>query len=89
MAIEQAHGRERGDLRWGPRTLDLDLLLFGDRVIRSERLTVPHPGLPQRAFVLYPLQEIAPGLEIPQFGSLAALCVRCPQGGLEPLDVSA
>ena len=89
LAIEQAHGRERGDLRWGPRTLDLDLLLFGDRVICSERLTVPHPGLPQRAFVLYPLQEIAPGLEIPQFGSLAALCARCPRGGLEPLDVSA
>jgi hypothetical protein len=58
--IEQAQGRVRKDERWGPRTLDLDLLLYGDEVIRHERLTVPHYGMKEREFVLLPLAEIAP-----------------------------
>lgn len=89
LRIEQAHGRVRGEVHWGPRTLDLDLLLYGDAIIRTPRLSVPHPGLPDRAFVLHPLKEIAPDLEIPELGSLAALCTRCPRDGLEPLDIEA
>ncbi len=64
QAIELVQGRIRGSLRWGPRTLDLDLLLYGDKRIDTEQLTVPHPGLSQRSFVLYPLYEIAPGLRL-------------------------
>ncbi|HDP89785.1 MAG TPA: 2-amino-4-hydroxy-6-hydroxymethyldihydropteridine diphosphokinase [Thioalkalivibrio sp.] len=86
LAIEQAHGRVRGGEHWGPRTLDLDLLVYGEAVIETGRLTVPHPGLAERAFVLYPLQEIEPGLRIPRLGALAELCRRCPRDGLRPLD---
>jgi 2-amino-4-hydroxy-6-hydroxymethyldihydropteridine diphosphokinase len=65
--IERAHGRRRVlEVRHGPRTLDLDLLLHGRRRIVSERLTLPHPGLEQRLFVLRPLAEIAPGLVLPR-----------------------
>lgn len=63
--IELEHGRERKDERWGPRTLDLDILLYDDRVIDSERLTVPHYGMKQREFVIYPLLEIAPDITMP------------------------
>lgn len=70
--IEQAHGRERG-LRWGPRTLDLDLLLYGEQVIQNNRLSVPHPGIGERAFVLLPLAELAPDLEIPGLGTVSDL----------------
>ncbi|MCU0793127.1 MAG: 2-amino-4-hydroxy-6-hydroxymethyldihydropteridine diphosphokinase [Opitutaceae bacterium] len=61
LAIERARGRVRAE-RWGPRTLDLDLLVHGDAVVRDDRLTLPHPGLPDRAFVLAPLHDVAPGL---------------------------
>ncbi|RTL21492.1 MAG: 2-amino-4-hydroxy-6-hydroxymethyldihydropteridine diphosphokinase [Burkholderiales bacterium] len=61
QAIEQVHGRER-PYRNAPRTLDLDLLMFGDLVLRTPRLTLPHPRLGERAFVLRPLLEIAPEL---------------------------
>ncbi|MFM2482154.1 2-amino-4-hydroxy-6-hydroxymethyldihydropteridine diphosphokinase [Celerinatantimonas sp. YJH-8] len=63
--IELDQGRVRKSERWGPRTLDLDLLLYGDQVINSERLTIPHYGLEQREFVLIPLAEIAPELRLP------------------------
>lgn len=59
LAVEAQCGRVRGE-RWGPRVLDLDLLLYGDRVISGPGLTVPHPGLRDRAFVLQPLADIAP-----------------------------
>ena len=85
QAIETAAGRVRQGERWGPRTLDLDLLLFGDCILRSERLTVPHPGLAEREFVLYPLREIAPKLLIPGQGWLADLCEACPVRGLRVL----
>lgn len=88
LAIEQVHGRVRGGQHWGPRTLDLDLLVYGDAVIESARLTVPHPGLAERAFVLYPLQEVAPDLVIPRLGALAALCARCPRDGLRVLEAA-
>ncbi len=64
LAVEQHFGRSR-QTRWGARTLDIDLLLFGDRVFRQQDLIVPHPRLHQRAFVLIPLMEIAPDLSHP------------------------
>lgn len=70
QVIERAHGRERPFVH-APRTLDLDLLLYGDLTFASPDLTVPHPRLHQRAFVLLPLLEIAPALAVPGLGSLA------------------
>lgn len=88
QAIEQDLGRVRGGERWGPRVLDLDLLLYGRYCIRSQRLTVPHYGLPERPFVLYPLAEIAaPNLLIPGRGTLRELLQRCPWKGLERLEI--
>jgi 2-amino-4-hydroxy-6-hydroxymethyldihydropteridine diphosphokinase len=84
--IEQAQGRIRDGSRWGPRTLDLDILLFGDECINQPDLVVPHPGLYERNFVLYPLSELAPALVIPGRGALSGLLARCPATGLEPLD---
>lgn len=83
--IEQQHGRVR-QLRWGARTLDLDLLLYGDAIIDSPELKVPHPGLQQRPFVLYPLQDIDPALMIPGVGRLTDLIRVCPSEGLVRLD---
>jgi 2-amino-4-hydroxy-6-hydroxymethyldihydropteridine diphosphokinase len=71
QAIEQAHGRER-PYRNAPRTLDLDLLLYGDQLIDTPTLTVPHPRMLERAFVLAPLLEIAPQLAVPGRGPLGA-----------------
>jgi 2-amino-4-hydroxy-6-hydroxymethyldihydropteridine diphosphokinase len=64
LAIEREHGRVRAE-RWGPRTLDLDLLLIVGRSVQSERLTVPHPALAERAFALLPLLEVAPDAREP------------------------
>lgn len=85
QAIEVRHGRARS-AHWGPRTLDLDILLYGDRRIDTPRLRVPHPGLAERHFVLQPLAEIAPDLDIPGLGPLRGLLARCPAAGLERLD---
>lgn len=74
--IELAHGRQRG-LRWGPRTLDLDLLLYGDQIIQNDRLSVPHPGIAERAFVLLPLAELAPELKVPGLGAVSDLLAAC------------
>lgn len=82
QSIEAAQGRRRGPQRWGPRTLDLDLLLYGGEVIDSPRLVVPHPGLTERNFVLVPLFDIAPGLLLPDGRPLAALVAECPRDGL-------
>ncbi|MDZ7663414.1 2-amino-4-hydroxy-6-hydroxymethyldihydropteridine diphosphokinase [Thiohalophilus sp.] len=77
QAIEQAHGRVREGERWGPRPLDLDVLLYGEETINDQRLTIPHPGMTERAFVLFPLQEIvAPDFTILGHGSLQALLSR-------------
>ena len=81
--IEQQQGRQRKDERWGPRTLDLDILLYGDDIINSERLTVPHYGLKQREFVLYPLAEIAPNLRLPDGTVLSSLLQQVPLNGLQ------
>ena len=86
QAIENGQGRERLE-RWGPRTLDLDILLFGDRLIDEPRLTVPHYQLHLRAFVLYPLAELAPAeLQLPDGRTLAELLKACPFVGLERLS---
>ncbi len=85
QTIEQAHERVRQE-RWGPRTLDLDLLLYDDLRIGSEVLTVPHPEIYHRNFVLTPLYEIAPGLVMPCGQSLAAVAESCPPGGLERIS---
>lgn len=83
--IEQAHGRVRKEERWGPRTLDLDMLLYGERHIDDERLTVPHYGMKQREFVLYPLADLAPGLILPCGTSLAQLLQQCPANSMTRL----
>ena len=78
LEIERTAGRERA-VRWGPRTLDLDLLLYGDRVIDDARLILPHPRLTGRSFVLTPLTEIAPDLVHPvSCLTIAALLAICP-----------
>jgi 2-amino-4-hydroxy-6-hydroxymethyldihydropteridine diphosphokinase len=85
QAIENDQGRERLE-RWGPRTLDLDILLFGDRLIDEPRLKVPHYQIQERAFVLYPLAELAPAdLHLPDGRTLADLLAACPFIGLERL----
>ena len=77
LEIERSRGRDRsGERRWGPRTLDLDLLLYGDLVIDEPGLTVPHPHLHERAFVLVPLERIAGGMTVPGPGGLAGRTVR-------------
>lgn len=73
LQIERAAGRERDGTRWGPRVLDLDILVYGERRIAEPGLHVPHPHLPERAFVLVPLAEIAPDLQVPGRGRVADL----------------
>ncbi len=85
QAIEHRQGRVRDAQRWQSRTLDLDLLLYGKLQLQDAVLTVPHPGLSERAFVLYPLQEIAPDLVIPGLGDLTALIAQCPRADLHCL----
>ena len=86
QAIENDQGRERLE-RWGPRTLDLDILLFGDRLIDEPRLKVPHYHMQERAFVLYPLAELAPeDLRLADGRTLADLLAACPFVGLERLS---
>lgn len=84
QGIEQQHGRERS-VRWGARTLDLDILLFGAETIDTPRLSVPHPRMAERNFVLAPLAEIAPELTLPDGRSLQALLARCPVNRLHRL----
>ncbi len=85
QAIERGHGRERPFAN-APRTLDLDLLLHGDAVVESDALTLPHPRLHERAFVVVPLAEIAPDLVIPNCGTLAALCTAVAGQRVAKLD---
>ncbi|AOE62243.1 2-amino-4-hydroxy-6-hydroxymethyldihydropteridine diphosphokinase [Pseudomonas corrugata] len=85
QAIETGQGRERLE-RWGPRTLDLDILLYGDRLIDEPRLKVPHYHMHARAFVLYPLAELAPAdLRLADGRLLPDLLAACPFVGLERL----
>ncbi len=82
QSIEQDQGRVRKDNRWGPRTLDLDIILYDNQQINSERLTIPHYGMCKREFVLYPLQEIAPKLPLPNGTLLSQLVTLCDKNGL-------
>ena len=82
QAIENDHGRERKQ-HWGPRTLDLDILLFDDQIIHSERLTIPHAEICNRPFVLVPLAEIDPDCVIPEKGLVTDLVSKVDQAGLK------
>ena len=83
QSLEWAHGRRRqSERRWGARTLDLDLLLYGEQSIQTDRLQVPHPGMADRDFVLRPLYEIEPHLQVPGLGPVRVLVRRCRGGGL-------
>jgi len=88
LGIERAFGRERRE-RWGPRTLDLDLLLYGEQVVDVPGLHVPHPHLHERAFVLRPLADIAPGATVPGRGTVADLLVRVDASRCVPLDAAS
>lgn len=85
--IELAHGRDRstGD-KWGPRRLDLDLLVYGGVTLDLPELKIPHPGIAGRNFVLWPLYEIAPGLIIPGLGKAAELVRPLDRRGLKKIN---
>jgi 2-amino-4-hydroxy-6-hydroxymethyldihydropteridine diphosphokinase len=76
LAVERELGRDRTGIRWGPRTIDLDLLVYGDEVIDRQWLHVPHPLVHERRFALEPLAELDPELEIPGRGRVSELFAR-------------
>lgn len=84
--IEHEAGRVRTGERWGPRTLDLDIVVYGDQRIADERLTVPHPGAAERPFVIVPLAELVPDLVIPGQGRVADLAAVVELDGLHLLE---
>lgn len=88
QAIEFAQGRVRTEKRWESRALDLDILLYGDDVIQNERLQIPHAEIRKRDFVLVPLAEIAPALEIPGNGKVSDLLTACQQTIVEKLPTT-
>jgi 2-amino-4-hydroxy-6-hydroxymethyldihydropteridine diphosphokinase len=83
--IEKKQGRVRNTRRWGPRTLDLDLLLYGDESINEERLVVPHKEMHKRSFVLRPLYELEPHLEIPGLGKISELLNNVEMSDVEKI----
>jgi 2-amino-4-hydroxy-6-hydroxymethyldihydropteridine diphosphokinase len=85
--IEQRLGRERDGEKWGPRIIDLDLLLYGKKTIKTDTLTVPHPGLHKRDFVIIPLAEIAGNISIPGKGQLSTLIAACENHSVKKLIV--
>jgi 2-amino-4-hydroxy-6-hydroxymethyldihydropteridine diphosphokinase len=87
QAIEDSQYRTR-NIHWGPRTLDLDLLLYGESIIHDVDLNVPHPELHKRGFVLYPLYEISPEIVIPGYGSIAKLLQNANPDDVQKLSVS-
>ncbi|MBQ4813636.1 2-amino-4-hydroxy-6-hydroxymethyldihydropteridine diphosphokinase [Pseudoalteromonas luteoviolacea] len=86
--IEQQQGRVRKDERWGPRTLDLDILLFNEAIIDSPRLTIPHYGLCDREFVVFPMLEINSKLCLPNGTTLSDIAANLPRNGLTTLPVT-
>ena len=86
QSIELKHGRVRPqEVRWGSRTLDLDILLFGDIILQESHLTIPHAQMKNRYFVLFPLAQIAPDLILPTGQTLQTLLQDCPKTKLEQL----
>jgi 2-amino-4-hydroxy-6-hydroxymethyldihydropteridine diphosphokinase len=83
--LERELGRAQPIVRWGPRVIDLDLLVYADTQISETDLTVPHRGLPERNFVLYPLRDLAPELLVPGHGRVSQLAARVGGAGLVPL----
>lgn len=88
QGIENEMGRVRDGERWGPRVIDLDLLVFGTAVMKTERLVLPHPGIHERSFVLYPLADIAPALKVPGSVSVELLRTALPGDDLHRLEES-
>ena len=88
LAIEQAQGRQRLQ-HWGPRTLDLDLLLYGNETVSEDRLKIPHPHLADRDFVLQPLLDLVPTLTLPDGTAISTLRARCPDNRLRKLPAVA
>lgn len=87
LEIETRFGRDRSESeKWGPRELDLDLLTFGDESIDEPGMHIPHPHLHERAFVLVPLSEIAPSLEIPGVGIVSELLANVSVDGIEAIE---
>lgn len=86
--LEQRAGRTRDTRRWGPRVLDLDLLLFGETQLESSELTLPHARMHERAFVLVPLVEIAPDIVIPGLGRAAKYLDRLDRDKIVPIKSS-
>lgn len=86
QSIEKSQGRVRKNNRWGARTLDLDILLYDNLIINTDRLTVPHYHMQHREFVLYPLYDIAPDLTLPDKQKLGDLVIKCPKNGLKKWD---
>jgi 2-amino-4-hydroxy-6-hydroxymethyldihydropteridine diphosphokinase len=84
-ALEKALGRQTPVVTWGPRHIDFDLLVFGSQRFESETLTLPHPGVPVRNFVLYPLLDIAPELIVPGHGRVHELAKRVCADGISVL----
>ena len=85
VSLEDAFGRARGE-RWGPRTLDLDLIIYGDEVSNSPALTLPHPRAHERAFVLAPWHDADPQAELPRQGKVAGLLAALGTEGITRLD---
>lgn len=85
LVIERAAGRVRDGERWGPRTLDLDVLHMDAVVLSDERLSLPHPRISERAFVLLPLHDLAPTLDLPGQGRVAELLAALDVAGCERL----
>ncbi len=84
-AVEDAYGRTR-DVVWGPRTLDIDVLALGDKVVGDDDLQVPHPRLAERAFVLVPWAEVDPGFEVPGLGRVSDLAAATSTQGVRRVD---
>lgn len=90
QTIERDNGRHRDPARgarhWGPRSLDLDILLYGDIVLNEARLTIPHPGVVKRSFVLLPLLEISPDIVVPGIGAAAEFAGSVEDFGIKKLE---
>ncbi|MFT5893409.1 MAG: 2-amino-4-hydroxy-6-hydroxymethyldihydropteridine diphosphokinase [bacterium] len=89
QSIERGHGRIKNTERWTARPLDLDILLFGSKVIDEPHLQIPHIGIGERSFVLWPLIELQPELEIPGLGSAKGLKAHCQQFGIKAYEPAA